>query len=371
MYKAIKHELKVNKSESNMLDRTFGCCRFIYNRWLDKKTTAYLADKTSISCFDLMKEVTQLKKQEDFLRLADVSSTALQASLSNLDSAYKNFFRAKKWFPKFKKRGHKQSFKITQNIKVDYDNHTIFIPKIWYVKFYRDKQIHWVPRNATVSKTPAWRYFVSIMFEVEDVQRTWVWAVWVDFWIKTFAVTSDGQVFENQKYLRSNLAKLRIEQRCLARKYKRWVAIKDQSKWYFKQRLVVAKLHEKISFQRKDFLHKFSTELANKYKTVCVENLNVSGMVKNHCLALSISDYWWSMAREMLTYKVKDLRVIGRFEPSSQICNVCWDRNRELKLSQRTWTCNNGHVLDRDHNAAINIKNIGERASPLDAKVSH
>ena len=167
-----------------------------------------------------------------------------------------------------------------------------------------------------------------------------------------------GEIFENQKYLRQNLKKLRVEQRSLQRKFKK--GLKEQSNNYYKQRLRVAKLHEKIANQRKDLLHKVTTYLATTYETVCIEDLYVRGMVKNHNLALAISDCGWGMFRQFLEYKVRDLRVIGRFEPSSQICNVCGDRNRDLKLSDREWTCNScGVIHDRDVNASRNILKEG------------
>ena len=167
----------------------------------------------------------------------------------------------------------------------------------------------------------------------------------MDLGIKHLAITSDGEFFENPKYLKQNLKKLKKEQRSLSRKFQKG---KEQSNNYRKQRLRVAKLHEKISNQRKDYLHKLTTYLATTYETVCIEDLAVKNMVKNHNLALSINDCGSGMFRQMLEYKVKDLRVIGRFAPSSQICNVCGDRNRDLKLSDREWTCSNGHKLNRD-----------------------
>jgi len=190
----------------------------------------------------------------------------------------------------------------------------------------------------------------------------------VDLGIKHLAITSDGEFFENPKYLRQNLKKLKKEQRSLSRKFQKG---KEQSNNYRKQRLRVAKLHEKISNQRKDYLHKLTTYLATTYETVCIEDLAVKNMVKNHRLALAINDCGWGMFRQMLEYKVKDLRVIGRFQPSSQICNVCGDRNRDLKLSDRDWTCSNGHKLNRDLNAALNIKKFGLRASTLNVKTDH
>ena len=369
MIRAIKYELNPTKSQVQKLNQIFGNCRFVYNWALDKKIKAYSKDKTFLSCFDLMKELTQLKKKEEYSWLNLAGSQQLQQSISNLDNAFTNFFKAKKGFPNFKSKHNKNSFRIPQSVKVDFESYKFFVPKIGWIKYYKDKPINGTIKFATVSKTPTNRYFVSITFETNEKPKYGKGAVGVDLGIKDLAITSDGEIFENQKYLRQNLKKLRVEQRSLQRKFKK--GLKEQSNNYYKQRLRVAKLHEKIANQRKDLLHKVTTYLATTYETVCIEDLYVRGMVKNHNLALAISDCGWGMFRQFLEHKVKDLRVIGRFEPSSQICNVCGDRNRDLKLSDREWTCKNGHILDRDLNAAINIKNFGLRTSTLNANVNH
>lgn len=368
MIRAIKYELKPTKSQVQKLNQVFGNCRFVYNWALDKKIKAYQEEDRKLSCFDLMKELTQLKKKEEYAWLNLAGSQQLQQSISNLDNAFTNFFKAKKGFPKFKSKHKKNSFRIPQAVKVDFKTYKFFVPKIGWIKYYKDKSINGTIKFATVSKTPTGRYFVSITYETNKEQKYGIGAVGVDLGVKHLAITSDGKIFENQKYLKQNLKKLRIEQRSMQRKFKK--GAKEQSNNFKKQRLRVAKMYEKISNQRKDLLHKITTKLATQYETVCIEDLNVSGMVKNHNLALAISDCGWGMFRQFLEYKVKDLRVIGRFEPSSQICNICGDRNKDLKLSDRNWVCSNGHELDRDHNAALNIKKFGLRASTLNANVN-
>ena len=368
MIKSINYELKPTKNQIQILSQIFGNCRFVYNWALDKKIKAYQEEDKKLSCFDLMKELTQLKKTEEYAWLNLAGSQQLQQSISNLDNAFTNFFKAKKGFPKFKSKHNKNSFRIPQAVKVDFETYRFFIPKIGWVKYYKDKPIDGEAKFATVSKTPTGRYFVSITFETNEKQKHGKGSVGVDLGIKHLAITSDGEIFENQKYLKQNLKKLRVEQRSLQSKFKK--GAKEQSKNYQKQRLKVAKLHEKIANQRKDLLHKVTSYLATTYETVCIEDLNISGMVKNHNLALSINDCGWGMFRQFLEYKVKDLRVIGRFEPSSKLCNVCGDRNDDLKLSDRSWICRNGHELNRDENAALNIKNWGLRASTLNANVS-
>jgi putative transposase len=368
MLTSIKYELNPNKTQIKGLNQTFGNCRFVYNWSLDKKIKAYSETKATLSCFDLMKNLTVLKKQDEFEWLNFSGAQQLQQSVSNLDAAFTRFFKAKKGFPKFKSKHNKQSFRIPQYVKIDYERYKFFIPKIGWVNFYKDKEVDGVIKFATVSKSTTGRYFVSITYDTTKERKTGIGVVGIDLGIKHLAITSDGEVFENQKHLKSNLAKLRIEQRKLQRKFKKG---KEQSKNYYKQRLVVAKLHEKIAFQRKDQLHKVTSYIASTYETVCIEDLSTANMLKNHKLALAISDMGWGMLRQFLTYKVADLRVIGRFEPSSKTCNLCGDINKELKLSDRTWTCKNGHKLDRDLNAALNIKNWGLRASTFDANVSH
>lgn len=369
MLKSIKYELRPTKSQVRKLNQGLGNCRFVYNWALDKKIKAYSKDKTSLSCFDLMKELTQLKKEKDFEWLKLSGSQQLQQSISNLDKAFSNFFKAKKGFPKFKSKHKKQSFRIPQNVKIDYENYKFFVPKVGWVKFYKDKYIIGDIKFATITKTPTGKFFVSITFETTEKRKQGKGSVGVDLGIKNLAITSDGEVFENQKHLKQNLAKLRVEQRSLQRKFKK--GAKEQSNNYKKQRLKVSKIHEKIANQRKDYLHKITTYLSETYETVCIEDLSVNNMIKNRNLSLAISDMGWGMFRQFLLYKTKDLRVIGRFEPSSQTCNICGDRNRDLKLSDRAWTCKNGHTLDRDENAAINIKNWGLRASALNANVGH
>lgn len=368
MIRSIKYELKPTNNQIQKLNQIFGNCRFVYNWALDKKIKAYQEEDKKLFCFDLMKELTQLKKKEEYVWLNLAGSQQLQQSISNLDNAFTNFFKAKKGFPKFKSKHNKNSFRIPQAVKVDFENYKFFVPKIGWIKYYKDKPINGTIKFATVSKTPTNRYFVSITFETIEKPEYGKGAVGVDLGIKHLAITSDGEIFENQKYLSQNLKKLKKEQRSLSRKFQKG---KEQSNNYRKQRLRVAKLHEKISNQRKDYIHKLTTYLAATYETVCIEDLSVENIVKNHKLALSIADCGWGMFRQFLEYKVKDLRVIGRFEPSSQICNICGDRNKNLKLSDRNWTCSNGHSLNRDLNAALNIKIFGLRASTLNVNVSH
>jgi len=369
--KAFKYQLSPTEEQQTMLNKHLGCARFVYNWGLNEKSKAYAKDKTNISYFDLSGKITELKKTEGFEWLKEVHSQPLQMALRNLDNAFTNFFKKKSKFPNFKKKSRNQSFQYPQGVKVK-DN-LVFLPKIGWCHFFKHRDILGEIKTVTVSKTPTGKYFVSILCDTkleipkkQPIKKET--AVGVDLGIKTFAVLSNGKVFENQKHLTNKLRLLKVEQRKLQR------CVKD-SKRREKQRLVVAKLYEKITNQRKDFTHKISHYLTENFDTICMEDLNVSGMMKNGKLSRSIGEQGWSMLNTQIEYKSewkgKNYIQIPRFVPSSRICNVCGEYNKELKLSQRTWTCKNGHVLERDENASLNIRDYGVGFNPANAKVEH
>lgn len=375
MLRAYLYELLPTSEQSNQITQMAGSCRFVYNLALETKICAYQSSlKKNISCFELMKQLTDLKEDEKTKWLNNVPSQSLQQAISNLDTAFSNFFRGKASFPKFKKKSHKQSFRIPQGIKVDFNNWKVFIPKLKWVEFCRDRQFKGEIRQATISKTPTNRYFISILVEnskglpkKKPIKEST--AIGIDVGLKHFAIFSNGTKIENPKFLFHNLKRLKVEQRTMQRRYKKGKKFEGQSNGYKKQKLVVAKLHEKISNQRKDFLHKVSTNIINNHDNICVENLNIAGMVQNRKLSRSISDVGWGQFMSYLKYKSewygKNFLQIGRFEPSSKICNVCGVVNNSLLLADREWTCPNGHTLDRDVNASINIKKFGLRSKPL------
>ena len=370
--KAYKYRLAPKGSQFEILNKHFGCARFIYNWGLNEKSKEYAKSKTNISCFDLIKRVTELKKQEEFVWLKEVHSQVLQMSLRNLDNAFNAFFHKRAKYPNFKKKSRNQSFQYPQGVKIK-DNE-VYLPKIGWVRYYNSRKAIGTIKTVTVSRTPTGKYYVSLLCELpinipnkKPIRQET--AVGIDLGIKLFAVTSDGEVFENQKYLHHNLSRLRIEQRKLQR-------CKKGSNRREKQRLVVARLYEKITDQRMDFLHKLSTQMVSKYDTIVMEDLNVKGLMQNHHLALAIGEVGWSMVNSMLEYKCnwhgKNYIKIGRFEPSSKRCNHCGYINKDLKLSDRTWTCPECHTkLGRDANAAANIRDYGLGTQPSDAKVVH
>ena len=363
MEKAYKFRLYPNKTQEILIQKTFGCVRFIYNYFLNKRITAYKEDKVTLTYNKCSKELTELKQKLTWLKEPDKCS--LQNALKNLDMAFQNFFnRENVGYPKFKsKKNRYKSYRtsFTHN-NITFEGNRIKLPKIGRVRI-RGKQI---PQgrilNATVSQTPSGKYFVSICctdIEKPDFIRTDKY-VGIDLGIKDFVITSDGDKYSNPKYLKQSLNKLAKLQKELSRK------TRGGSNWN-KARIKVARLHERITNQRKDMLNKLSSELVRKYDVICIEDLQVSNMVKNHNLAQSISDASWSEFVRQLEYKSKwygkELIKVDKFFPSSQTCNVCGYINKATKnLAVRTWICPNCNAKhDRDINASINILHEGMR----------
>lgn len=363
MFKAYKYELRPTIEQKNQLNQAIGSCRFIYNLALETKIAAYQKG-VSLSCFDLMKQLTVLKQDQDWLY--NTPNQSLQHAISNLDNAYTNFFKGRARFPKFKKKQKTGSFIIPIPVKVDFENWTVKLPKYGNISFNRDRIFNGNVRRATVSRTSTGRYFISILVDtltseakLKPIKEES--AVGIDLGIKHFAIFSDGKKVENPRNILKHSKLLRKEQRSLSRK-------KKGSKRRARQCNRVAAVYEKITNKRKDFLHKLSTEITNQYDTICLETLNVQGMLKNKTLSKHISDASWGEFVRQLEYKAKwkgkNILRLGTFDPSSKMCS-CGKINNELKLSDREWTCMHCNTVhDRDLLAAQNIKRFGLRTPP-------
>lgn len=376
MLRAIKYELRPNATQRELISRTCGCCRFVYNNAL-----AY-ARENRVSNYDLIKRIPGLKAGFEWLK--EVPSQALQQSIMDLGKAFKNKWNGHNGWPVFHKKGRRESYRIPTGCEIDYARHKVKLAKLGWVKFYKDKPIDQsLIHSYTISKSSTGRYYISLLYEAPDrVPLNNGRAVGIDVGIKEFAVCSDGMVFENQKHYQRQLCKLRVLQRTMARRYDKSKDILDangrkigtrgqQLKNWHKAKAAVARCHEKIRNQRLDYLNKVSSQIASQYSIVCVEDLNVKGMVKNRHLAKAISDCGWATFKTMLKYKCDTVIEVDRFFASSQTCSMCGYKNiRVKKLSVRSWTCPDcGTHHDRDGNAATNILREGLSRYSISASV--
>lgn len=372
MLQAYKYRIYPTDEQKVLFAKTFGCCRFVYNWALNMKITAYNERKETLGnvyLTNLMKK--ELKAEHEWL--TEVNSQSLQSALRNLDTAYTNFFRNTKAVgsPRYKSRKDRQSFLCPQHCRVDFSKNTITIPKAKDIPAVLHRKFRGIVKTVTISMTSSGRYFASVLVDT-DIQEKPKSAVkndttiGIDLGIKTLAVCSDGRTFDNPKNLRKSLNRLALLQKRLSRRQK-------GSSNRNKARIKVARLQERISNQRKDTLHKITYTLTHdsQVRTICMEDLHVKGMIRNHHLAQSVADASFGMFLTMLEYKCKWYGVnfvkIDRFAPSSKTCGKCGYVYKGLKLSDRSWTCPNcGMVHDRDYNAACNIKEFGLKALPTE-----
>ena len=367
MERAFNFRIYPNKSQEELIQKTFGSVRYVYNHYLAKRQEVYDESKKSLGYFSCCADLTQLKKEKDWLR--EVDATALQSSLKSLDSAYQNFFRRvkngeKPGYPRFKKKHDNRKSYISKmvgtNIRVS-DKH-VRIPKLGDVSCRVSKQIQGRILSATVSQSPSGKYFVSLCctdVEIDPLEKTGA-VVGVDLGIKELAITSDNQHFANPKCFVRSQKKLAKLQRERSRKSK-------GSNNREKARIKVARLHEHVANQRLDNAHKMTTSLVRDYDLIAIETLMPKNMMKNHRIAKAISDAAWGEIVRQLEYKCnwygKELVKVDRFYPSSQTCNSCGFKNADTKnLAVREWDCPKcGVHHDRDVNAAKNILDEGLR----------
>ena len=365
MIKSYKYKLKPTVKQQQQLNMFFGCARFVYNWGLNQKIQSYKQDKKTVSYIEIAHELTKLKKQDNYAWLNYCVTESLQQSLRCLDMAFVRFFREKKGFPKFKtKKKSRDSVKFINSVHFNFDGWEIKIPKIGWVKLCKNKTFDVTSckiGTLTVSRDKCGEYWCTIV--VDDLQpkqlKTKIaleTSVGIDLGIKDYAILSDGTKYGNPKYLEKYSRKLAHLNKVFARS-------KKGSKNHEKLRMKLARLYRRIAYMRSDFTHKLSTDIIRRFDTICLEDLNVEGMMKNHHLANSIQSAAWSEFVRQLEYKAdlygKNIVFIGRFEPSSKTCSKCGYINSELTLSVREWTCPQcGEHHDRDVNAAINIRDF-------------
>ena len=370
MLKSIKIRIYPDSVQKEFISKQLGCCRLIYNKLLDYKKIQYEQNKQKVSLSQLGKYLTNLKNQKDYLFLNDVYSVCLQQSMQDLIKAYDNFFKLNKGYPKFKsKKDTIQSCRFTNNIfkckKKINGNMITLIKQLQNILFkcsrkdeiylnHNQNKIH----SVTLIKTSTEKYYLSILIDYDIKQKDKLdTVIGLDLGIKDFIVDSNENRYENKHFYKNKENKLKKLQKQLFKKQK-------GSNNRNKLRIKLSKVHEKIKNQRQNYLHQITSKLVNENQIICIEDLNVKGMMSNHKLAKSISDLSFYEFRRQLEYKCRwygrDLVIIDRFYPSSKTCHNCGYIYKDLKLSEREWICPHcKSKIDRDYNAAQNILDEG------------
>jgi len=354
--KALKFRLYPTQEQQLLIAKTFGCSRFVFNRFLDEWNTAYGQTGKGLSYTICSKELTKLKQTLPWLK--EVDSIALQSSLQNLEDGFQRFFRKQNDLPKFKSRKHPVQSYTTKfvNGNIKSEGHCMKLPKLGWVKFAKSKEIDGRILRATIRRKGSGKYYISILVETEvtELPKTGR-SCGIDVGLSEFAIASSGVSYGNPRFFRTLEEKLAKEQRILSRR------VKFSKNWH-KQRIKVARTHERIAHAREDYLHKVSTEIVKNHDIIGIEDLKVVNLLKNKKLSKCIAEASWSRFRGMLEYKAKwygkEVIAVGKNFPSSQLCSLCGGKNQAVKdLAVRTWICPHCKgIHHRDLNASKNIE---------------
>ena len=373
MLKAIKIRLYPNVTQATQINKLLGCYRVVYNQCLNRKIKSYEENKISENRTTLSHFIHhELLKDDNFVWLREQNTKVLKQAVNDMLSAYKNFFERHTGYPRFKsKKDNKQSCRFELGAiskRNDYTTYKLSLANIRNIKFKcNDKYAQYLQkhkeniRQATLTKLPCGEYYLSILIDgdlthkVKESHHT----IGIDLGIKDFIVTSDGEVFDNLHFKKSESDKLKRLQKQLSRK-------ENNSNNRNKTRIKLAKAYKRITDKKQYYLHQISNYLIDENQVICMEDLNVSGMLQNHKLASSIQELNFGEFRRMLEYKAnwygRKLVFVDRFYPSSKTCNHCGYVNKKLKLSDRQWVCPDcGEIIERDYNAALNIRDEGVR----------
>jgi putative transposase len=364
-----RYRIEPSAAQEAELRRFAGARRWVWNWALARKQEHYQSTKQTLRYQDLAAELTHLKRQPETAWLAEIDSQLLQQVLRDLDQAFKSFFAKRARLPRFKSRKTDRArFRIPQRVVLEGTN--VRIPKIGFVRVRLHRPLIGVSKSVTFVREPDGHWYVAFVVEqhiADRTERPIKQAIGVDLGLKTFLVGSDGRAVGNPRYYRTEMRKLKRAQRGLSRK-RRGSANRQ------KARQRVARLHQKITHQRLDFLHRESARLVSEHDLIAIEDLSVRGLARTK-LSTSVLDAGWSTLRQFLTYKAdrqdKQLIVIGRFYPSSRLCGACGAINDTLTLADRVWTCACGATHDRDLNAAQNILHEGLRICHQTVAVGH
>lgn len=365
LLKTYKIRIYPNKAQEILINKTFGCCRLIYNDYLSITLKDKEENKKRTNWVEYCNvRLIQLKKDKEFL--SEVYSQSLQNSVVKLNRAIKEHFTLKKGFPKFKKKSNDQSYNIPQGCKVK-DN-KVYLPKVGWVKFRDNRTIYGKIKTVTITKDCSGRYYACVNTEQEhNIQAQAPVSedntIGIDLGLTDYVTLSTGEKIENPKHYKKEDEKIqRLKRKMSKQKYDK--ETKRPSKRREKTRVKIAKLHRRIVDSKNDFLHKLSTRIVSENQAIVLENLKVGNMMKNHKLTRSVGEASWYKFKEMLRYKAewygKTFFQVDTFFPSSKLCSCCGFKNDKLELKDRKWECNNcGVVHDRDINASINIKHNG------------